>query len=71
MVTHVTVFGAFVDLGVHEDGLVPRNQLANRYVRDPHTVVQVNQHVKGIVLEVDIPRKRNALSEKAVTTQTT
>jgi uncharacterized protein len=40
MVTNVTAFGAFVDLGVHQDGLVPLNQLANRFVSDPNTVVQ-------------------------------
>ena len=66
VITNVTAFGAFVDIGVHQDGLVHISQLANRYVSDPNTVVQVNQHVKVTVLEVDIPRKRISLSMKAV-----
>jgi uncharacterized protein len=56
---------------VHQDGLVHISQLANRFVNDPNTVVQVNQQVKVTVLEVDIPRRRIALSMKAVPTQTT
>ncbi len=71
VVTNVTAFGAFVDLGVHQDGLVHISQLANRFVSDPNTVVQVNQQVKVTVLEVDIPRKRISLSMKAVPIQTT
>ena len=66
VVTNVTAFGAFVDIGVHQDGLVHISQLANRYVSDPNTVVKVNQPVKVSVLEVDIPRKRISLSMKAV-----
>ena len=65
VVTNVTAFGAFVDIGVHQDGLVHISQLANRFVSDPNTVVQVNQHVKVTVLDVDIPRKRISLSMKA------
>jgi len=65
VVTNVTAFGAFVDIGVHQDGLVHISQLANRFVSDPNTVVQVNQQVKVTVLEVDIPRKRISLSMKA------
>jgi uncharacterized protein len=49
---------------VYEHGLVPINQLANRFVNDPNTVVQVKQQVKATVSEVDIPHKRNALSMK-------
>jgi uncharacterized protein len=71
VVTNVTAFGAFVDIGVHQDGLVHISQLANRFVSDPNTVVQVNQRVKVTVLEVDIPRRRIALSMKAVPTETT
>jgi uncharacterized protein len=71
VVTNVTAFGAFVDIGVHQDGLVHISQLANRYISDPNAVVQVNQQVTVAVLEVDIPRKRIALSMKAVPTQTT
>ncbi|MDT3776834.1 Tex family protein [Nitrospira sp. MA-1] len=65
VVTNVTAFGAFVDIGVHQDGLVHISQLANKFVSDPNTVVQVNQQVKVTVLEVDIPRKRISLSMKA------
>jgi len=66
VVTNVTAFGAFVDIGVHQDGLVHISQLANTFVRDPNTVVTVHQHVKVTVLEVDLPRKRIALSMKAI-----
>ncbi|MCW5785497.1 MAG: RNA-binding transcriptional accessory protein, partial [Nitrospirales bacterium] len=61
VVTNVTAFGAFVDIGVHQDGLVHISQLANKFVSDPNTVVQVNQQVKVTVLEVDVPRKRISL----------
>ena len=71
VVTNVTAFGAFVDIGVHQDGLVHISQLANRFVSDPNTVVQVHQQVKVTVLEVDIPRRRIALSLKAVPRGTT
>ena len=70
IVTNVTAFGAFVDIGVHQDGLVHISQLANRFVSDPNTVVQVNQQVTVTVLEVDIPRKRIALSMKAIQNET-
>ena len=65
VVTNVTNFGAFVDIGVHQDGLVHISQLANRFISDPNTVVHVNQQVKVVVLDVDIPRKRISLSMKA------
>jgi uncharacterized protein len=71
VVTNVTAFGAFVDIGVHQDGLIHISQLANRFISDPNTVVQVNQQVKVTVLEVDIPRRRITLSMKAVPTETT
>jgi uncharacterized protein len=71
VVTNVTAFGAFVDIGVHQDGLVHISQLANRFISDPNTVVQVNQQVKVTVLDVDIPRKRISLSMKAVPPETT
>jgi uncharacterized protein len=58
----VTHFGAFVDIGVHQDGLVHRSQLADRYVEDPREVVKVGDIVDVTVLEVDIPRKRISLS---------
>jgi uncharacterized protein len=64
IVTNITNFGAFVDIGVKQDGLVHISQLANRFVSDPNEVVHLNQHVKVKVLEVDIARKRIQLSMK-------
>ncbi len=62
IVTNVTNFGAFVDIGVHQDGLVHISQLADSFVSDPHTVVTVQQQVSVTVLEVDTARKRISLS---------
>ena len=62
VITNVTNFGAFVDIGVHQDGLVHVSALSDRFVRDPHTVVKAGDVVKVKVLEVDIPRKRIALT---------
>ena len=64
IVTNITNFGAFVDIGVKQDGLVHISQLANRFVSDPNEIVQINQHVKVKVLEVDVTRKRIQLSMK-------
>jgi protein Tex len=64
VVTNVTAFGAFVDIGVHQDGLVHISQLADDFIRDPNEVVKVNQKVSVRVLEVDIARKRISLSMK-------
>ena len=64
VITNVTAFGAFVDIGVHHDGLVHISQLADRYVKDPHEVVRVHQKVAVKVLEVDSERGRIALSMK-------
>ncbi|MDZ7777735.1 MAG: Tex family protein [Bacteroidales bacterium] len=64
IVTNITDFGAFVDIGVHQDGLVHISHLANRFVKDPNEVVTLNQKVKVKVLSVDIPRKRLQLSMK-------
>ncbi|MFC2967480.1 Tex family protein [Acidimangrovimonas pyrenivorans] len=61
-VTNVAAFGAFVDIGVHQDGLVHISQLADRFVKDPHEVVKAGDVVKVRVTEVDIPRKRIGLS---------
>ncbi|AFH93704.1 MULTISPECIES: Tex family protein [Providencia] len=61
-VTNVTNFGAFVDIGVHQDGLVHISSLSNSYVEDPHKVVKAGDIVKVKVMDVDIPRKRIALS---------
>ena len=62
VVTNVAAFGAFVDIGVHQDGLVHISLLSNRFVKDPHEVVKPGQVVKVRVLEVDIKRQRVALS---------
>ncbi len=62
LVTNVTKFGAFVDIGVHQDGLIHISQLADRFVRDPAEVIKVRQQVMVRVLEIDPPRKRIALS---------
>jgi len=65
IVTNVTAFGAFVDVGVHQDGLVHVSQLADRFVKDPAEVVKVGQKVRVTVTEVDLERKRIALSMRA------
>jgi uncharacterized protein len=62
VVTNVAAFGAFVDVGVHQDGLVHISALADKFVKDPHTVVKVGQVVKVKVVEVDEKRKRIALT---------
>ncbi|MGD8366320.1 MAG: Tex family protein [Desulfobacterales bacterium] len=64
VVTNVTAFGAFVDVGVHQDGLVHVSQLADRFVRDPSRVVRVHQRVTVTVLSVDLERRRISLSMK-------
>lgn len=64
IVTNITRFGAFVDVGVKQDGLVHISELANKYISDPAEVVKLHQHVKVKVLEVDVPRKRIAFSMK-------
>ncbi len=65
VVTNVTAFGAFVDVGVHQDGLVHVSQLADRFVRDPSEVVKVGDKIKVRVLEVDLARRRIALSARS------
>jgi uncharacterized protein len=64
VVTNITAFGAFVDVGVHQDGLVHVSQLADRFVRDPHEVVKAGDRLLVRVLEVDLPRRRIALSAR-------
>jgi uncharacterized protein len=66
VVTNVTAFGAFVDVGVHQDGLVHVSQLADRFVKDPHDVAKVGQRIRVRVLEVDRSRSRIALSARSV-----
>jgi uncharacterized protein len=65
VVTNVTAFGAFVDVGVHQDGLVHVSQLSDRFVKDPSEVVKVGDKVSVRVLEVDLQRRRIALTRKA------
>ncbi len=64
IITNITSFGAFVDIGIHEDGLVHISQMADRYVSDPNKIVKLNQKVMVKVLEVDTKRKRISLSMK-------
>ena len=64
VVTNVTRFGAFVDIGVHQDGLIHVSELANAFVKDPSDVVAVGDVVRVRVLEVDLGRRRIALSRK-------
>ena len=66
IITNITNFGAFVDVGVKQDGLVHISQLANRFIKDANEVVKLHQHVKVKVLEVDISRKRIQLTMKEV-----
>ncbi|MBQ9865038.1 MAG: RNA-binding transcriptional accessory protein [Bacteroidales bacterium] len=66
IVTNITAFGAFVDVGVHQDGLVHISQLANRRVNDPSEVVHLHQHVKVKVISVDLRRNRISLSMKGL-----
>lgn len=66
IVTNITAFGAFVDIGVHQDGLVHVSQMANRRVNDPSEVVHLHQHLKVKVLEVDLRRHRISLTLKGI-----
>ncbi len=64
IVTNVTAFGAFVDVGVHQDGLVHVSEMADKFIKDPSTFVKVNQQVSVVVMQVDKERKRISLSMK-------
>ena len=66
IVTNITSFGAFVDIGVHQDGLVHISQIADKYVSDPTTVVKLNQKVTVKVINIDVARKRISLSMKNI-----
>ena len=66
IVTNITNFGAFVDIGVHQDGLVHISQLSDRFVTDPTQIIRLHQHVRVRVVEVDMRRKRIALSMKNI-----
>jgi uncharacterized protein len=65
IVTNITAFGAFVDIGVHQDGLVHISQMADRFVKNPADIVKVQQKIKVTVLEVDLDRNRISLSMKS------
>ena len=64
LVSNVTAFGAFVDIGVHQDGLVHISELADRFVKDPNEVVKVRQQVLVKILSIDAKRNRIGLSIK-------
>ena len=64
IVTNITAFGCFVDVGVHQDGLVHISQMSNQFIKDPNEVVKLNQKVKVTVTELDVERKRISLSMK-------
>ena len=66
IVTNITNFGAFVDIGVHQDGLVHVSQLANKFVKDPNDIIHLHQHVKVKVLQVDRRRNRISLTMKGI-----
>jgi len=65
IVTNITAFGAFVDIGVHQDGLVHVSQMADRFVKNPTDIVKVQQKITVTVLEVDLARNRISLSMKS------
>jgi uncharacterized protein len=65
VVTNVAAFGAFVDIGVHQDGLVHVSQLADRFVKDPNQVVKVGQQVQVRVVSIDLQRKRIGLTMRS------
>lgn len=65
IVTNITNFGAFIDIGVHQDGLVHISQMADKFIKDPNEVVKLHQHVRVRVIEVDLRRKRIALSMRS------
>ena len=65
-VRNVIDFGVFVDIGVHQDGLVHISQMSNQFIKDPNEIVKLNQKVKVVVTEVDVERKRISLSMKNI-----
>jgi uncharacterized protein len=62
IITNITRFGAFADIGIKQDGLIHISQLADRFIKDPGEVVKIGQHVNVRVVEIDVKRKRIALS---------
>ena len=69
IITNITKFGAFVDIGVHQDGLIHVSHLSDKFITDPSEAVKVSQKVQVTVLEVDVDRKRISLSMKGEPTQ--
>jgi len=66
IVTNITAFGAFVDVGVHQDGLVHISQITDHYIKDPNEVLKLNQKVRVVVTDVDLDRKRISLSMRNI-----
>ena len=66
IVTNITAFGCFVDIGVHQDGLVHISQMSDQFIKDPNEIVKLNQKVNVRVAELDIERKRISLSMKNI-----
>jgi uncharacterized protein len=66
IITNITAFGAFVDVGIHNDGLLHVSQMGDRYVKDPNQVVKIHQHLKVKVLDVDTHRKRISFTLKGL-----
>ena len=64
IVNNITKFGAFVDVGIKESGLIHVSEMADRFISDPNEIVKLHEHIKVRVKEVDIPRKRIQLSMK-------
>jgi uncharacterized protein len=65
VVTNIVAFGAFVDVGVHQDGLVHVSQLADTFVKDPHALVKVGERLSVRVLSIDLERKRISLTARS------
>lgn len=66
IITNITAFGAFIDIGVHQDGLVHISQLADKYIKDPNSIVKIHQHVRVRVIDVDRHRNRISLSMRGL-----
>jgi uncharacterized protein len=66
IVTNITAFGCFVDIGVHQDGLIHISQLANKFIQNPNEIVSLNQKISVKIIELDVKRKRISLSSKDV-----
>lgn len=69
IVTNITAFGAFINIGVHQDGLVHISQMCDRYIKDPNEVVHLNQKVRVMVSDVDVSRNRISLTMRNIASQ--